>query len=71
MRYKPTRKIIEAGLDSLIVQIYIDPTKKKIESFGSAVAFFEKAGYSLREYKEIYEEFRNNFDKLYWRDNGK
>jgi len=65
MTYKPTRAMIEIGLDSMIVGILSDMDYEKrnqrLAEMKNAIEFFKDRGYNLSNYMGIYRELRDEF----------
>ena len=58
MKDKITRQMIENNLNDRIVDIFAEPTMKRIENFGEVVNFFIREGYPISNYLGIYEELK-------------
>jgi len=62
MQFKPTRQQIEVGLDTLITDIFVEPSSKNLVKMHKALDMLEEAGYNLREYREMYQELKEDYD---------
>ena len=65
---KITRSKVEHALDGLVVDFLLDNQESTLKRFKSAVDFFERAGYNMKEYFDIYLEIKNDLEEFNWID---
>ena len=63
MPFKPKKGMVKHALDSLVIDILLEPSHTKLSSFKVVLDKFEEMGYNLNEYTKIYKELKKDYER--------